>query len=81
MDDQPLQNAPFDSVWATSAQTADQSALEQVMLGNDKLFVVFVVLLIIWLGIAYFILRTDRRLSALEKSISNTQTQNPPTDS
>ena len=59
----------YDSTWAT-AQIPEQGPLgtEQYMLAQDKLYVVLGVVLIIWLGIAYFIHRTDRRLVALEKA-------------
>ena len=75
MDEQQVQEAPFDSVWATADPGASPSGLEQLMLSDDKLLVVFVVLMLIWLGIVYFILRTDRRLSALEQRISGTSTE------
>lgn len=41
------------------------------MLAEDKLYVVLAVVLIIWFGIVYFILRTDRKLSKVERSIES----------
>ena len=46
------------------------SELDQAMLDNDKLFVVLAVVLIIWLGIAWFIYRTDRRIGRLESTLN-----------
>jgi len=62
----------YDSIWGgTNLPAAPPSPLEQVMLSNDKLYVVLAVVLIIWLGVIFFILRTDRRISDLERSIGD----------
>ncbi|MFQ5568073.1 MAG: CcmD family protein [Rhodothermales bacterium] len=58
----------YDSIWAnpnTPLQAAD--GLEQFMLGQGKIYTVLIVVLIIWAGIALFILRTDRKLRHLER--------------
>ena len=60
----------YDSVWANpdaSVQTVNW--LDQLMLSQDKLFVVMAVALIIWFGLAFFIFRTDRKLNRLERSL------------
>lgn len=44
----------------------DPVGLETIMLQEDKLFVVLVVVLIIWLGVLWFLYRTDRQIAALE---------------
>ena len=73
----------FDTVWAAgeTASSASSGAMETVMLAQDKLYVVLAVVLIIWIGIAFFIWRTDRKLSRLERSldegIRSSATQNP----
>ncbi len=54
-------------VVAHPAQLAE--TLETAMLSNDKLLVVLAVVLIIWLGLAAFVFRTDRRISRLEQSL------------
>ncbi len=41
--------------------------LEVYLLQQDKLYVVAAVLTVIWIGIALFIARTDRRIARLEK--------------
>ena len=63
---------PFDSIWAgADLPTAPVSGLDQVMLSNDKIFVVLAVLAIIWFGIIILILRNDRRINALERSLED----------
>ncbi|GIV58874.1 MAG: hypothetical protein KatS3mg042_1787 [Rhodothermaceae bacterium] len=66
----PAQAAPYDSVWAhTDLPTQPPTALEQVMLAHDKLYVVLAVVLIIWFGLLFFLYRTDRKLDALERTV------------
>ncbi len=45
--------------------------IERVMLAQDKLPVVLAVVLVIWLGIALLLLRTDRRLSRIERRLDD----------
>jgi len=60
----------YDSVWAGGAiPTQEMSAMEQVMLANDKLYVVLAVVLVIWIGIVILLLRNDARLQAVERSV------------
>ena len=59
---------------AAPAQTEEvptqaPDALERVMLAEDKLYVVLAVVLIIWLGLVFFVFRTDRRLARLERTL------------
>ncbi len=68
----PVQDggAPYDTIWAQSeVPVQEPQGIEQVMLAEDKLFVVLAVVLIIWAGIAFMMLRTDRRLSRLEEHL------------
>ncbi len=63
--------AAYDSVWAqTAPEEAAPVGLERTMLAEDKLFVVLAVVLIIWAGLAWFILRTDQKLSRLERNLA-----------
>lgn len=39
------------------------------MLSHDKLYVVLAVVLIIWIGITIFLLRTDKRIDQLERLV------------
>ena len=48
---------------------AVQEVLDEVMLANDKLFVVLAVVLIIWVGFVVYTLALDRKLSRLEQSL------------
>ncbi len=60
----------YDSVWAGGdIPTQQLSGLEQVMLANDKLYVVLAVVLIIWIGIVILLLRNDARLKSVERTI------------
>ncbi len=58
----------YDSIWA-QAPTQAPVGLETVFLAEDKLYVVLVVVLIIWFGIVFFLYRTDRKISRLERSL------------
>lgn len=65
------QDSPYDTVWAQSeVPTQQPEGIERVMLAEDKLFVVLAVVLIIWIGIAAMILRTDRKLTRLERTLA-----------
>ena len=72
------QTTAYDSVWAdTSIPVQESTGIEAVLLQQDKLYAVLAVVLIIWLGIAFFLVRTDRRIDRLERLVdtgSNTGT-------
>ena len=68
--------APFDSIWAAEGASGASSAFEQVMLSNDKLYVVLGVVLIIWIGLVVLLIRNDRRLAPAPAS-SAFPTQSP----
>ncbi len=59
----------YDSIWGGAVPTQAPGPIEQVMLSEDKLFVVLAVVLLIWIGISIFVLRTDRRIDALERTV------------
>lgn len=67
--DRAAEAAPYDSIWTDAGSNAASGAFEQVMLSNDKLFVVLGVVLIIWIGLIVLLLRTDRRLASLERTV------------
>ena len=50
--------------------TAQDTGLDAVFLADDKILVVLAVVLIIWLGLLYFIFRTDRKLARLERTLA-----------
>ncbi len=61
----------YDSLWSgADIPTQAPSALEQVMLSDEKIFVVLAVVLIIWTGIIILVLRTDRHLQRVERSVA-----------
>lgn len=65
---------PYDSVWADpEVPTQTSTGFEAVMLSDDKLFVVLAVVLVIWLGIAAYLLRTDRKIRELEEATGATK--------
>ena len=43
--------------------------LERTMLAEDKLPVVLAVVLVIWLGLLFFLVRTERRLARVERAL------------
>mgnify|MGYP001597557586 CR=1 FL=1 len=62
----------YDSLWTGgNVPTQAPSALEQIMLAQDKLYVVLAVVLIIWFGIIFLTMRTDRHISKLERSVED----------
>ena len=64
------QATAFDSIWANpDVPVQTLSWLDQLMLSQDKLFVVLAVVLIIWFGLVFFVFRTDRKLHRLERTL------------
>jgi CcmD family protein len=62
----------YDSIWSgANLPTKPPTPLEQVMLSDDKIFVVLVVVLIIWFGIMFFVYRTDSKLKSLERNMGD----------
>lgn len=61
----------YDTLW-TGAEIPTQApnALEQVMLSDEKIFVVLAVVMVIWIGVILLILRTDRHLTRVERSVA-----------
>lgn len=66
----------YDTVWAADVPVADPSPLEAVMLADDKLFVVLAVVLVIWFGIVVMLVRTERKIRSLERSLDNAGSEN-----
>ncbi|MEM9663432.1 MAG: CcmD family protein [Bacteroidota bacterium] len=64
-------STPYDSVWAGTEEVPvkEPVGLERVMLQQDKIYVVLGVVLLIWIGLAYLLLRNDRRLKRLEEQL------------
>ena len=71
------QETPYDSVWATQDVPEQQpEGIERVMLAQDKLYVVLAVVLIVWIGLAIFIYRTDSRIRNLERKVEESIPEN-----
>lgn len=68
--DSLAQSTAYDSIWANPVPSQEATGLEAIMLSDDKIFVVLGVVLIIWLGILFFLYRTDSKLDKLERSVN-----------
>lgn len=55
--------------WDASAQVDQSSLFIQTMASNDLILVVLAVTLIIWFVLLFYIIRTDRKISKLEKTL------------
>lgn len=65
------ESSPYDSVWSnTEVPVQQREGLEKVMLQEDKLYVVLAVVLIVWMGIIFFLYRTDRKIDRLERNMT-----------
>ena len=70
-----LQTAPdttiavLDPAAAQAVEVQQAKGIERVMLAEDKLPVVLAVVLVVWLGIAFLRLRTERRLARIERQL------------
>jgi len=70
-----LLQAQSDSVSAAYAQKwhgtqSTQNAFIQMMASHNLIFIVLGVSLIIWFVLLFFIIRTDRKISKLEKKVN-----------
>ena len=61
--------AVLDAAAAQAVAEQPPAGVERAMLAQDKLPVVLAVVLVVWAGIALLLLRTDRRLSRLERRL------------
>lgn len=61
--------AVLDPAAAQTVSVQQAEGIERVMLADDKLPVVLAVVLIVWLGIAFLLLRTERRLARVERQL------------
>lgn len=61
----------YDTVWTERAEIPEKQAegFEAVMVADGKIYVVLAVVLIIWFGLLYFLVRTDRRIAQLERQV------------
>jgi len=57
----------YDSKWEASEGFEQDSSIIQWFSSNELVFVVGAVSLIIWIGILYYLIRIEKKLSLLEK--------------
>ena len=69
--------AVLDPEAAQAVEVQQAEGLERVMLAEDKLPVVLAVVLVVWLGIALLLLRTERRLSRIERQLDEHDAARP----
>lgn len=64
----------------SEGQIAQQGpvGVERFMLQQDKLYVVAAVVLLIWLGIAAYLIANDRRIARLERALDARDRAAPP---
>lgn len=65
----PDSAAPYDSTWTEQPADAAPTGLDGVMGQDGKVYVVFAVVLVIWIGLAIFLFRTDRKIDRLERRL------------
>ncbi|WP_051141259.1 CcmD family protein [Salisaeta longa] len=66
----PADSAVYDSVWTEQPPVRpSQSAFEQTMMQDGKIYVVVAVLVLILLGLLAFVFRTDRKIAKLERRV------------
>lgn len=72
------QSTAYDTIWSEQeVPTQQPTALEEVMLQQDKIYVVLAVVLLIWFGLAAFLFRTNRRIRTLEQQLDASEDLDP----
>ena len=61
----------YSDIWEASAGFEESSAFVQLLASNDLIFVVLSVSLVIWFVLLFFMVRTDRKVTQLEKAINS----------
>lgn len=59
--------------WDADVQADQAGVIMQTLASNDLIFIVLCVTLIIWFVLLFFIIRTDRKVSKLQESLTNQQ--------
>ncbi|MEO0560305.1 MAG: CcmD family protein [Bacteroidota bacterium] len=73
--------AVLDAPAAQAITEQQPQGIERTMLAEDRLPVVLAIVLIVWAGILLLLIRTERRLSRLERSLDSMETREPHTRS
>jgi len=61
----------YSGKWSGAGGIENASGFVQLMASNDLIFVVLGVSLIIWFVLLFYMIKTDRKLSQLEKEIES----------
>lgn len=69
--------AVLDTPAAQAITEQPPQGIERTMLAEDRLPVALAVVLIVWAGILLLLMRTERRLSRLEKSLDSLENREP----
>lgn len=80
----PLQAHPdsstaYDSTWTERPDTQPAEGLERIMLADQKIYVVLAVVLLIWFGLLFLLVRTDRKIDRLERRLEQIGSEEEPT--
>lgn len=62
--------------WSGTGSQAEAGMFVQIMSSNDLIFVVLAVSLVIWFVLAFYLVRVDRKIDALEQKVSAANPQN-----
>jgi len=65
----------YSDKWDAAAQMDQSGSLMKAAASHDLIFIVLGVSLIIWFILLFFIIRTDRKVSALEETLNHKSNQ------
>ncbi len=68
-------SSSYTDQWAGAESAEQTSAVITAMASHDLIFIVLGVSLIIWFVLLFFIIRTDRKVSRLEKMVKHNSTE------
>lgn len=64
----------YSSKWEAASGMENAGPVMQAMASHDLIFIVLGVSLIIWLVLLFFIIRTDKKVTRLEKELEQSKT-------
>lgn len=68
----------YDTTWSAQLPASPPSSgMEALMLSHDKIYVVLAVVLIIWFGLLFLLVRNDRKLDELERRTGDDRSSTP----
>lgn len=65
----------YSQKWDAAVQMDQSGSLMKAAASHDLIFIVLGVSLIIWFILLFFIIRTDRKISKLEETVTQNQTE------